>query len=322
MIGRRVLLGLALVTWVSMLGALGYRESSRGDDAQRKYIKALFGKDAPVLISKSIWLREAMTGEERRIGFMEMQITQFAGRDVQVKHELSVSAAKLPLIARAQVKKTLDALFGKDVPLGELEAELNVYINRRRGLRKVRGKLTYAERKFEFDGKPLGSKYLKVTSWSPSGESSHLVAFDRRRPFGTGSSVFLGMKDLKVGSSWSVNYFNPVSKQSSARMIRVVRKEMKKHKRGMIECFYMTAHPVTGSGSAGPAGAYGAPVSEGWVSVKDGKLIREETSFLFFKLALVLEDSVTAEERDYRKRLESPLELEKPEESEKEKRAK
>jgi hypothetical protein len=309
-IARRVLLGAALLTWVGMLGALGYRENARKDDAQQKYIEALFGKDAPVLVSKSIWLRDGMTGEERHLGFMEMQITRFAGRDVHVKHTATVSLGKLPLSARIAVKPFIESALGKG-PLGELEAELNVYVNRRYGLRKVNGKLMYAERKFEFIGIPRGGKYLRVTSWSPGRSSTNLVAFDRRRPFGTGSSAFLSMRDLKVGSSWSVNYFDPVSKQSSARMIRVVRKEMKKYKRKMVECFYMTAHPVAGTGSAGAAGAYGAAVSEGWVSVKDGKLIREETSFVIFKLALVLEDSVTAEERNYRKRLESPLEAKK-----------
>ena len=43
------------------------------------------------------------------------------------------------------------------------------------------------------------------------------------------------------------------------------------------------------------------------MSVGRGQLLREEVRWMGFKLKLVLEESVTAEERDYHKKLESPL---------------
>jgi len=308
MVMRRVALLSSLALWLGMLGALGYREYTRSGRESDDYVEALFGKDAPVLVSKSVWLRNEMTGVENRIGFLEMQLTQFAGRDVHVRHKLNLEADKLP---REAISFALKNLLGADVPIEDLEGQLDAYVNRRLGLRRLSGELKFGSRKFDFFGRPVGSRYMKVTTWANGKRSSNLVDFNRRLPFGTGSSPFLGMKHLDVGKSWKVTYFNPVDRKANARLIRVVGRETLEYRKKPVECFVLTSHPIAGTGSGGSAASFGSPTSKAWVSVKRGQLLREETSMLIFRLAMVLEESVTAEERNYRRTLESPLEQNK-----------
>ncbi len=308
MVLRRIALLASIALWVGMLGALGYREHTRGSEEAEQYLDALFGEDAPVLVSKSVWLRNEMTRIENRIGFLEMQLTRFAGQDVHVRHKLNLEADKLP---KETIAFALKNLLGVDMAIADLDGQLDAYVNRRLGLRRLSGRLNFGAHKFDFFGRPLGSRYIKLTSWANGRRSSNLVDFDRKLPFGTGSSPFLGMKDLEVGRSWKVNYFDPVSRKASGKLIRVVDRESLKYRGKPVECFVLTAHPLAGTGADPDAASFGAHTSKAWVSVEKGQLLREETKLLIFRLAMVLEESVTAKERDYRKTLESPLEKEK-----------
>jgi hypothetical protein len=115
------------------------------------------------------------------------------------------------------------------------------------------------------------------------------------------------MKRLEVGRSWQISYFDPVKREAAGRLIRVVGRESIEYRGKPVECFVLTAHPLMGSGAEGKAGAFGAASSRAWVSVQRGELLREEVRMLVFRLALVLEESVTAEERNYRRRMDPRL---------------
>jgi hypothetical protein len=256
------------------------------------------------MVSKGIWVKD-ITGVERRVGGLEMEIQQFAGRDVQVRHTLNIDAEKIPPMLKGLIQVHGKALLGAEIDLQDFEGQLVVYINRRAGLRSVKGVGKYADQKFEFWGKPVHGRYLRITSRWGGRTNTNLMAYDPRLPFGTGGSPFLGMKNLREGSQWQVSFFDPFTRQSLKRLIKVVGRETIKHRGKPVECFVLTAHQVTGQGEGGRAATYSAPSSKAWVSVEDGQLLREEAKWWLFSLALVLEDSVT--ERDYRKRLKSPL---------------
>lgn len=296
---RRALLFASAALWLGMMGALAYREygrrgSTRGGDA---YVESLFGKDAPVLVSKSVWLRDP-TGLEKRIGFLEVQLFRIGRSDVHVRHTLEIYAKDLPPFAMAMVRQMLPEL-----ELRDLQGQLDSYVNRRMGLLRVTGRAKYGEDKVEIWGKPVGD-YLRITTRIGRQQSSNLVPYDRSLPFGSGGSPFRDAKNLKEGLSWTVTHFDPFTRSSMATLIQVTGRERIKHRGKAVECFVLSAHPSS-TGSPGPlAGAYGMPTARAWVSVEGGELLREEAQWMMFKLVLVLEAS---QKGDYLEKDEPPL---------------
>ena len=111
----------------------------------------------------------------------------------------------------------------------------------------------------------------------------------------TRASPFRGVKNLKVGTSWTMTHFDPLTRKSQVTQINVNRREKLTYRGEAKNCFVLSAHPATGAGS------YGPPMATAWVS-PEGQLLREEVQVPpLFKLAFVLEDSMTAEERDFHK---------------------
>lgn len=311
MIGRRILLFGSALLWLGMLGSLGYREyaRSRGSQGATAYAEMLFSEDTPVLVSKSVWVR-GLIGGERRIGFLETQITRMGKNDVNINQTLDISADRLPPAAAAMFMQALRQI-DENAKLEDFEGRLDIYINRRLGLRSIKGRIKYGDaKKLEFWGKPLHGRYLKITTrWGSNPPRSSLVPYDPRLPFGSGGSPFRGMKNLKVGASWRVTFFDPFGRKSAARIIRVVGREKLMYKKKPVDCFVLTAHPAGADAAPGSTETHGGAATRAWVSVEDGQLLREEVQWMIFKLAMVLEDSVT--ERDYTKALESPLQKER-----------
>jgi hypothetical protein len=305
-----VVLAASLVLWAGMLGFLGFRRAQGVDRANSAYLDALFGPDAPVLESKSVWLRENLSGVEKRIGFYETQLTQVGHSDVHIKHTLELSAKQAPPAAALTIRALITQLTGQDEELHDFNAQLDVYVNRLRGLRSLKARAKYGPERLEVWGQPRGDGHLRViTRWGPEDHSS-VIPYDSRTPFGVGSSPFVGMKNLAVDQSWKVSFFDPFTRTANDRLIKVVGREKLKYRGQEVDCFVLTSHPVAADrgGAGGGAANFGLSTSTAWVSADRGQLLREETRILMFTLSVVLEDSVTAEERDYKKKLESPLE--------------
>jgi hypothetical protein len=208
----------------------------------------------------------------------------------------------------ALIRQMASQFAGEGFELRDFEGQLDVYVNRFRGLVSVKGRGRFGEDKLEFWGRPAGGRHLRVvTRWGRQ-DRADLLPYDPRMPFGTGGSPFLGMKNLREGMAWTVNFFDPLTRTSVARRIQVNRRENLRHRGKDVPCMVLTAHPVAGTSGAGDAGGYGPPVGTAWVSVDQGQVLKEEAQMLIFTLSMVLEDSVTAAERDYRKTLPSPLE--------------
>jgi hypothetical protein len=316
---RRGLLVVVTAAWLTMMGAMAYvRYVHRTRDSQTRYAEALFGPDAPVLVSKSVWLRGPLGGPEERIGSYESQLLRIGSNDVHVTHTLEIEADKVSPQTMLPIMMILKAVLGTAPEIENFEGRLDVYVHRLRGLHRIKGRGRYGSLKFDFWGRPRGGKYLQVVSRVGGQERSNLVPFDRRAPFGSGSSPFVGMKNLSVGSTWTVNFFDPFTRRTAKRLIRVAGREKIPYRGKKVDCFLLTAHATGGGpglpgldGVAGGSGetaggegrgnplSYGPPSSRAWVRVSDGRLLREEIEVFNVKLAMVLEDMVTAEERDY-----------------------
>jgi hypothetical protein len=191
--------------------------------------------------------------------------------------------------------------------LEDFSGQLDVYVNRLRGLRSLKARARYGHERLELWGKPSGDRHLEVSTRWGRQDHTALVPYDRRTPFGAGSSPFVGMRNLEVGQSWKVSFFDPITRTPTDRLIRVTGRGKQRYRGQEVPCMVLAAHPVaTERGGDGPGG-FGPPTSTAWVSADRGQVLREETRMLMFTLSVVLEDAVTAEERDFRRMLESPL---------------
>jgi len=289
------------------MGALGYRQHQR--DAQSSgtaaYLQAVLGKDAPALVRKSLWLQDPF-GAPAEIGYLETQVQHYGSNDARVSTTMEIRADRLPPFAKAALTEMVG-------PPEDFEGQLHVTLGRYKGVTRIDAKAFYGEQKAEFwavrqrDGLRLYSRI--------GGElkTSH-VAYDPNLPFGGGLSPFTGVKNLKVGASWSVTHFNPFTRTSEVTVLTVDGEDTVRYKNKDRKCFVLRAHPASpgaaaAAAAAGGAASYGPPTATAWVTqpgddeLKEGDLLREEAQVLLFKLALVLEDSVNAEELDYHKTL-------------------
>ena len=302
MILRRALLAASGLLWLGAMGALGYRQHLRGSQssAAAAYLQGILGKDAPALVRKSIWLQDPF-GAPAEIGYVETQVQHYGSNDARVSTTMEIRADRLPPFAKAALAEMVG-------PPEDFEGQLHVTLGRYKGVTRIDAKAFYGDQKAEFwavrqrDGLKLFSRY--------QGElKSSYVAYDPNLPFGGGLSPFLGMKNLKTGASWSVTHFNPFTRTSQVTVLTVDGEDTIRYKGKDRKCFVLRAHPASAAGAAGGAASYGPPTASAWVAqagdgeLKEGDLLREETQVLLFKLALVLEDSVTAEELDYHKAL-------------------
>ncbi|MHC4917293.1 MAG: hypothetical protein ACYTGB_17585, partial [Planctomycetota bacterium] len=238
---RRGLLLVVTAAWLTMMGSLAYiRYVYRSRDSQARYVEALFGPDAPVLVAKSVWVYDSATGAEANIGSFETQLLRIGGNDVHVTHELELNPEKIPVTTAFMLRTLLATVLGQVPELEKFEGRLDVYVNRLRGLHRIKGRASFGSMKFDFWGRPRGRKYLQVISRVGGEETSNLVPFNRRAPFGSGSSPFVGMKDLSVGTSWTVSFFDPFTQRSVSRLIRVVGREKIAYKGKKVDCFQLT----------------------------------------------------------------------------------
>jgi hypothetical protein len=298
---RRVLLIVSGLLWLGMVGTLGVREHRKRVQAAGAagYLDSIFGPDAPALVRKSMWLQDPF-GAEQEIGFVETQTQRIGSLDAKLTTLMEIRGDKIPPFAAA----ALTELAG---PPADFSGELQVYVGRYKGVSRIDGKGSYGEERGEFQAIRRGEKSLRITTRHGKEHKTSTIPYDPAMPFGGGVSPFLSAKNLKKGDSWTVTYFNPFTRSSSTTLIKVEEEAVLRYKREDVNCLVLRAHP-TAAGGAGESSSYGPYTSSAWIAQKpgdkiDGLVLREETQLLLFKLALVLEESVSAEELDYHKTL-------------------
>jgi hypothetical protein len=294
-IARRIALVAAAMLWLGMLGGLGLMEHRKRVQAHGAagYLDSVFGPEAPALISKSIWLQE-LFGAEQSVGFIEVQ-TQLTGEnDALVKTSLSVRAEKIPPL----ITSALTQFVGPPV---DLSGELNVFMGRFKGVTRIDGKGSYGKDTLEFMASRFRDRELRiVTRHGKERSDPTYIPYDRNLPFAGDLSPIKGGKSLKLGDSWTVSHFNPMTRTSAETFVQVEEEASLRHKGEEVLCWLVRAHPASAA-APGAGGSFGVSSSTAWVARKpghklDGQVIREETQLLFFKVALVLEDLITREE--------------------------
>jgi hypothetical protein len=290
---RRAALVAAGLLWLGMLGALGVMEHRKRAQSlgAAGYIDSIFGPQAPALVHRSLRLQE-FAGAEQDVGSIEVQ-TQLSGEnEALVKTLLEIQSRKIPPL----VTEALTQFLG---PPADLSGELSVYVGRFKGITRIEGKGSYGEQSLDFSATRFRDKQLKIITRHGKERNTSYVPYDRELPFTGDLSPIKGGRDLKLGDSWTVAHFNPMTRTSVETLIKVEEEAVLKYQREAVRCWVLRAHPVA-SGPGG-SGGFGISSSTAWVARKpgdklDGQVLREEVQLLFFKLALVLEDIRSHEE--------------------------
>ena len=279
---RRLLLAASALAWLGMMGALAYREHARKPHGEAaEFIESIFGENAPLFTSRSIWLQDPLS-PEKEIGYIETENQRTGANDVRVITTVEVRARDLPPQAAAVIQQ----LFGSSE---DFKAEIDARMKREGGLQRLSGYATWGTDRWDFQA-PRKGEYLKLsTAHNGRWGSESRVPYDQKLPFGGGVSPFAGVKSLKVGDTWEVTQLNPLDRRPLATRITVDREESITYKDKTEKCFVLGSHP------SGGAGEYGLATATAWVT-PDGRLLREEMQLLIFKLALVLESTVSAKE--------------------------
>lgn len=295
---RRAALAVSALAWLGMMGALVYRERSRAPqgEAAAGYLESIFGENAPLFTSQAIMLQDA-TGPETNIGYIETEIQRLGPNDARVTTTVEVRAKDLPLQAAGAVKLAAGSV-------EDLHVEVDSIQKRYGGLQSITGYATWGADRWDFRARRRGEMLQLTTSCNGEDERTSALPYDPRLPFGGGFSPFAGVRNLKVGDSWEVTQLNPLNRAPMTTRITVDREETIAYKDKPEKCLVLGAHPAGPGGPGGPGG-YGLATATAWVA-SDGRLLREETSFLVFKLALVLEGTVTAKEPDATKPRKRP----------------
>jgi len=174
-------------------------------------------------------------------------------------------------------------------------------MGRFKGVTRIDGKGSYGNDRLEFMASRFRDRELRiVTRHGKERSDPTYIPYDRNLPFAGDLSPIKGGKSLKLGDSWTVSHFNPLTRTSAETFVRVEEEATLRHRNGDVPCWVLRAHPAS-SANAGAGGSFGVSNSTAWVARKpgdklDGQVIREEAQMLFFKVALVLEDLITREE--------------------------
>ena len=302
MILRRAALLAAGLLWLGMLGALGVMEHRKRVQAAGAagYLDSIFGPEAPALVRKSLWLRDPF-GAEQEIGYVETETQRMGANDAKLTTTMEIRGEKIPPFAAAM----LTELVG---PPADFAGEMHVYLGRYKGVSRIDAKATYGQEQLDFQAQRFREDSLKIFfRYGKERPSPTKIPYDPSLPFGGGVSPFLGAKNLRVGDSWTVTHFNPFTRSSVATLIKVEEEATIRYGREEVRCLVLRAHP-TAAGAAGEAAGYGPYSASAWIAQKpgdkiDGLVLREEAQLFLFRLAMVLEESVSAEELDYHKTL-------------------
>ena len=302
MIVRRILLVGSALVWLGLLGILGVIEHRKRVQAAGAagYLDSIFGPEAPALVRKSLWLQDPF-GAEREVGFVETETQRMGANDAKVTTTMEIRAEKVPPFAAAMLAELVG-------PPADFSGEMHVYLGRYKGVSRIDAKANYGEERLDFQAQRFREDSLKIFfRHGTERPSPTKIPYDPNLPFGGGVSPFLGAKNLQVGNSWTVTHFNPFTRSSMVTLIKVEEEATIRYQREEVRCLVLRAHPTAAGGAAGASG-FGPPSSSAWIAQKpgdkiDGLVLREEAQLFLFKLALVLEESVSAEELDYHKTL-------------------
>lgn len=288
---RRAALALSAALWLGAMGMLVRREYRRAAQwrSAGSQLEAIFSEDAPLLVRKGLFLVGA--AGESRVGYLETQIEHIGPDNVRQSWTLEVRAGKLP-------PQALALLAGLGLPAEDLEATLDLYFGRRLGLASLKGDLRLGGHKeLAFRGIRRG-EFIELAVFR--GRERFLpepLPYDPQLPFIGGVSPFQGGRDLKVGDSWTIQSFHPLTRRPVATLVTVEGRERLEHQSAPVECFVLHARPALLSEEGGAGGArpdsYGPPIWTGWVA-PDGRVLREELRLpvLGLRLATVLESVV------------------------------